>query len=118
MKLSQEIFSHKIQDYLIFFVIIPFFTTLIFFSFLNDLFILDLLNPKLIQIYFSNFAHLNLKHFTDNIFSYYILMILIFIIPKKRNDFYFYMVLFSMKVPSVLTSLDYRCKENNNLRGC
>ena len=37
------------------------------------------------------------------------------LIVESVIDFKHY---FSMKVPSVLTSRNYRCKENNNLRGC
>ena len=90
-----------IIDFLIFFVFIPIFLIVVFNSPLNEIFKLQTSHPKLISIYFSNFAHFNSDHLYNNISSYVIYISLIFFIPKKNNEFHFDMLLIFGLLPFI-----------------
>jgi len=90
-------------DTSIFLIGIPLFLTIVFFSDLNDKFVLYLNDPSLFTIYFSNFAHSNLNHFFDNTVAYIVIIFLILLLRTDRKEFYYDIFLIFFIVPFVVS---------------
>ena len=96
-------------DYFIFLILIPsllaiIFVLLHFHPQLKDAVILQPSNPTVISVYLSNYAHIEFRHFFENLVSYFLLISLIFRFGTMRNRFHLNLILIFTALP-VLCSL-------------
>ncbi|WP_172633388.1 rhomboid family intramembrane serine protease [Methanosalsum zhilinae] len=90
-------------DIFIFLVFIPAFLSIVFYSHLNERFVLYLADPTLFTLYFSNFAHSGFLHFFDNILAYVVIIPIIFLLRTNRKRFYVDMVLIFSLTPFMVS---------------
>lgn len=79
----------KLEEYIYFFGLIPLILLIIFFS-LNIFkanFKLNLFSPQLINIFFSNYDHINLNHLIGNLFFYLMILGIIFYLETNKKLF-------------------------------
>lgn len=102
---QKNILSNKLYiDFLLFFILIPLFLTLVLFTPLNEWFILHTSNPELIPFYFSNYSHANILHFLENLIPYYLFISMIFRFHRDRHKFYIDMFLIFGLLPLLISS--------------
>ena len=91
-------------DFLIYLVIIPLLLIVIFLfpSWVTDFFKLNLNQPNLISIFFSNYTHQAFSHLAGNLIAYFILILLILSIEKNKKEFYGFSVFAFFIFPFVI----------------
>ncbi len=110
IKLEKYTFSYgTLFDIYLFCILIPLFLTTVFITPLNKSFALYTANPTIYTIYFSNFAHAGVSHFTNNLTFYLFLISLILVLHKilkirTRKEFYYDTVLIYLIVPFVVSA--------------
>ena len=120
MSLKREfINTYTLKEIFIFFICVPSFLTVVFFSSLNETFALYTAKPSLITVYFSNFAHSNLNHFCNNITFYIVIFGFIFVFNKLlkiriKKEFYFDMVFIFLVVPCIVSLYNIWSYPNNS----
>ncbi len=97
----------KKKDYFFFYFLIPIlltFTYLLPENIKQDI-ILNLSNPTIISMFFSNYVHLELTHFLGNLISYLIVIFLLFNLETNRILFYRSSLLIFIILPFVSSFL-------------
>jgi len=96
----------NVKEWLFFFLIIPLILIIIYLlpQSTKDIFILKTQHPTLVSIFLSNYTHSTSDHFWNNLFSYLIVMFLIFIINTNKKIFYSISLLNFIVVP-IISSL-------------
>lgn len=108
-----------LKEVFIFFVFVPLFLVIIYYSPLNEIFHLYTATINIITIYFSNFAHSNINHLKGNIFSYFMVFTMLFVLNKVLNirskrEFYFDIGFIFFIVPFVVSFYNILHYPNNN----
>ncbi len=77
-------------EFLFYLIIIPSFLILIYLlpHWISDVFRLNLNEPNIISLFFSNYTHQNLGHLISNLVAYFLLVILILNIEPNKKEFY------------------------------
>jgi hypothetical protein len=78
----------KKKEIILFYILIPAFLLLVFFSPLNELFILQKSNPNIISIYFSSYAHFTIQHLERNLIGYFLFISILLIFRTDRKKYY------------------------------
>ena len=82
--------KYKKTSYMIFYFLVPAFLLLIYFLpySIKQYLILDVSNPTLISIFFSNYTHSEFLHLVSNLIAYFILIFLLFKVEIYKKMFY------------------------------
>lgn len=120
MSLKKEfIKKDTLKEIATFFIFVPSFLAVVFFSSLNKTFALYTAKPSIITVYFSNFAHSNLNHLMNNILFYILIFSLIFIFNKllnirSKNEFHFDICFIFLIAPCIISFSNILLNPNNN----
>lgn len=95
------------KDFVFFYIIIPAVLTFMFLlpENIKYYFILIASNPTILSMFFSNYMHTSLSHFLGNLFSYFIIIFLLFNLEINKKIFYISSILIFLILPFVSSIL-------------
>jgi hypothetical protein len=121
IKLEKYSLSYRtLFDIYIFCVLVPLFLTTVFVTSLNKSFALYTADPTIYTIYFSNFAHAGVSHFTNNLTFYLFIISLILVLHKTlkirtKKEFYYDNALIYLSVPFAVSLYNVKYGPVNNI---
>ena len=108
----------KGKDWILFFIIIPFFMILIYLLPQKSILILNTNNPTVLSIFFSNYVHTTFWHLFSNLSSYLLIMLFLFKTEHNRKRLYFVSIFLFLMLPFILSLLPIvTFPKNKNLLG-
>ncbi len=91
-------------EFIFYLIIIPSFLILVYLlpHWISDVFRLNLNEPNIISLFFSNYTHQNLEHLISNLIAYFLLIILVLNIETNKKEFYGFSVFAFLLFPFLI----------------